>query len=112
MISLAAKIAFWTSGGASAGAAAMPLGSSLAVSPSTIWVVAGLATPYSWPPLPAPDEAVPWSLGWLGVVPPDSAVAVSAMAGAAATAMVNTSIKVVQRGRPRKVQLSLVGLRG
>src|SRR3954454_10015663 len=108
MISLAAKIACWTSGGASAGAAAMLLGSSFAVSPSTTWVAAGLATPYSWPPLPAPVVAVVCCDGALGSVPPF----VSALAGAAATAIPNASIKVVQRGRPRKVQLSLVGLRG
>src|SRR3954452_7308341 len=104
MIVLADQTARWTSGGASAGAAARQSGWIFAMVPATSGVSEGSGAPYSAPPeLPAVVVGVP---GW---VPPGSVLC--AAAGAAKAARPNSSMKMLESERAR-TETSFVGLRG
>src|SRR3954453_14292113 len=89
-MSLAAKTAFCTAAGASAGAAAKPLGSRTALVPGTsTGGGAGGARPYSRPPVPADDGA---AAAWVGsvvwvLVCGDCAAAAAGATSASATAL-------------------------
>ena len=90
MILLAAQTAFWTSGGASSGAAARPSGWSLATVPGTTGCSDGSWVPYSRPP-----EA-----------------AVAAEAGTAKADSPSSTMTMLRSERTRTETTSFVGLRG
>src|SRR5919198_3432907 len=104
MILFAAQMAFWTSGGASSGAAARPSGCSLATEPGTTGCSDGSCVPYSRPPDAVTDVVE------LDAVPPEDDV--SARAGEAKANSPSSTMTMLGSERTRTETTSFVGLRG